>query len=695
MNNNKETLRILIIDSDAEKAETILNVFRDAGHATRGCHITSVESLEGALAEHRRWNLLLISDFSEDLTFSSIDDCVARQGRDIPAIAIIDSADASETFELTRLGARSVVPLGNNDHLLLSALKEVEDLNIRRHYRRMSVALYESEKQRRMLLDDQVDAIVYISDGIIRYTNPAFMELTGSDENESLTGKRFRELVGESDRQQVEDFLINTEDSGQAMAVIQCPLLKAGTTEQPVRAVITPTSFEGEFTLSLLVRPNVSETEQVIKQEVIQKTSPGSASGLFNKQQFQAQLDVAVQRAVAGKGKTTLLCMTLDSLRAIHEKDGRKVSQPLLIAVAKQLGGSLDKEHTAASWGGGVFMILLKVEEKNQVQVIADKILTAISSEPVAIGEHSLPVKISLGGIVLTDTSNDLKTLLVQARHAATQAQKQGGGRLCFYQKRKVKVVSDVEKQLAGMVSQALNNDALRLFYQPVVSLQGSSDEYYEVFLRMTDVRGREHDAASFRAKLDKNALWGKVDRWQLIQASKDLMAKRKDGHNTCLIVHVGASAVTDASFVPWLGVALKAAGIPPQAVAIELSEPNLTKCSKNIPDFFKELKGMGCQIAISDFGCGLNPMAAIAPLDVDLVRMDASFTKELTSADKGDELKQMIGALAKKQCKVIVPQVESAAEMAPLWQCGVDFIQGPFLQSPSQTMSFDFESDI
>ena len=691
---SKDTVRILIVDPDASRAEAVLNVFRDAGHATRGCHITSQESLEAALTEPRRWSLILFSGMPEGQTLSSMIDFITQQGRDIPAIALVNSAEPAEVFELSRLGVRAVVSSDNEEHLLLIAIKEIEDLKIRWHYRRMSVALNESEKQRRMLLDDQVDAIVYVGDGIIRYANPAFMKMVGRAEKDSLVGVNFCELVAENDRQHVEEFLANTEDSGQAIAVIQCPLI-CGEKEQLVRAVIRPTSFEGELTLSLQVRSDVEEAGQIVQPGAVQEYAPDSNTGMYSKQQFQEKLDVAVQMVMAGKRKMTLLCATLDSLKAIHEKHGRSVSQPMLMIAAKRLTEQLGKEHFAVSWGGGIFMMLLKAEEKEQIQTIADQLIEAMTSEPVEAGGETLPLKVSMGAITLTDTSNDQNTLLVRARHAATQAQKQGGSKLCFYQKRKVNVVSSVEKHLAGMVSQALNNDNMQLLYQPVVSLKGVPEEYYEVFLRMTDVRGREHDAASFRTKLEKSVLWSKVDRWQLIQASKELMAKRREGRDTRLIVHVGAMAVTDESFLPWLGVAVKAAGIPPQAIAIELSEPNLAKLKKEIPDFFKSLKTMGCQTVISDFGCSLNPMAAIAPLDVDLVKVDPSFTRDLTSKNKGDELQKMIEALGTKQCKIIVPQVQSAKEMTPLWQSGVDYIQGPFLQSPATAMTFDFGSDL
>ncbi len=694
--NTRNTIRLLIVDSEAAEAEAILNVFRDAGNATRGEHIISASSLEKALSERRKWDLILVSELPDGLTMAALGDMMALQGQDIPIIVLADYADASETLEYIKLGVSAVVPRDNDEHLLLAANKEVDELRIRRHYRRMSVVLNESEKQRRMLLDDQIDALLYITEGFVSYANPAFMNMLGIKSKDELIGKPFKELVIDNESEQVHEFLVSVENTGQAIAAIQCHLSAGNNKEFQVRIIVSPTSFEGGYTLSLLVRAEKTEQEKVPEASVDKASvmAPISDTGLFDKSQFQKQLDVALQRVVADKGKAALLCLTLDTFKAIHKKGGHKISLPMLQNLSQILSGQLAEGHYAANWGNGIFMVLLNSGEKKKVQDIADGIIKTVGNN-IQVGNNHLPVRLSLGGVLLSDTSNDVKTLLVRARHAATQSLKEGGGKLVFCQQRKINAASSVEKHLAGMVSQALKNDNIRLFYQPVVSLKGSPEEYYEVSLRITDIRGREHDTSAFQARLERNSLWGKLDRWQLIQASKDLITKRRNGHDTRLIFQLGACEIIDSSFVPWVGVALKAAGIPPKAVVFEIREPNLTRFQKEVPAFFQSLKNMGYQTGVSHFGCSLKPVDALESLDVDLVKVDQSFTKDITSPDKGKELEHMITQLAGKQCKVIVPQVASAAEMAPLWQSGVDYIQGPFLQTPTKEMTFDFGSDI
>ncbi|MCW7553827.1 EAL domain-containing protein [Endozoicomonas gorgoniicola] len=691
-NHNKETIRLLIVDALAEEAEAVLNVFRDAGHSTRAHHIVSMDSLDKALSGRQKWDLLLISeqDMPEGITINSVIERIEQQGHDVPVVVLSDRLEDDEILALIKQGVRCVIPQQGDELLLITAKREIADLNTRRNYRRMSVALNESEKQRRNLLNDQVDAIVYVGEGAIRYANPAFNVLLGRDENEPLKGTAFKELVASSDQNDVDEFLASIEDSGQALAAIQCSL-RSEEGDVPVRAMVTPTSFEGHFTLSLLVRLQEVQQNSMADTEEARVSKPDSDTRLYDKKQFQEHLDVAIQRVISGKEKFALVCVSLDTLKAVHAKGGKRVSRPLLMEVAKRLGLSLI-EHKASSWGGGQFMVLVKAADKDTVQTIADQLLEEVAETPVTVGKNKLPVKLSLGSIQLTDANSDAKTLLVRARHACAEARRLGGGKLCFYQKRKIDVVSSVEKHLAGMVSQAMQHDDLKLFYQPVISLKGSEYGHYEVMLRMMDARGREHDAVNFRSKLDKNSLWGKVDRWQVIQAGKDLMSNDIDKTKTRMFVHLGGNVIGDKEFLPWMGVALKAAGIKPQALVVELSEQNVVRFSKQMPDFFKAVRAMGCGTSVSEFGCSLNPVETIAALNLDFVKVDASFTKELTNESKGEELKAMVKQLSDSGRQIIVPNVESAVEMAPLWHSGVDFIQGDFLQGPVETMNYNFD---
>ena len=259
---DNNTIRFLIIDSSAREAESFLNVFRESGYSTRATQINSLNDLTDTTSGWQQWDLLLIAEPPELLNYSRIFDYLNRKDVDLPVILLVNPDDETDELSMIKMGARAVIPLGHDEHLLTVALKELEDLKVRRHHRRMSVALHESEKQRRLLLDDQVDAVVYVNHGRIQFANSAFINILGLPEEESLNGKLFRDLIITKDQQDVEAFLLGVEESGQALAVIQCPLVAHNGSEIPASVVISPTSFNGEFTLSLQIKPVEEEGEQ-------------------------------------------------------------------------------------------------------------------------------------------------------------------------------------------------------------------------------------------------------------------------------------------------------------------------------------------------------------------------------------------------------------------------------------------------
>ncbi len=678
---DNDTIRFLIIDASAQAAESLLNFFRESGYSTRASHVNSQEELDEALSG--RWDLLLVSDPSAFACVQQIIDSVKQKDLDLPVILLSDE----DLLTCLKMGARAVTPVGHEEYLLAVVQKEMADLKTRRHHRRMSVALHESEKQRRLLLDDQVDAVVYVNQGRVQYANLAFKKLLGKEE-QPLEGQPFKDLIAADDQQDVAEFLLGVEEGGQALAAIQCPLVAGDGSEVNARAVISATSFNGEFTLSLQIKPS-EPSEQGAEAE---PSAAENDAGLVEQGQFDQALGVALQRAVSGKGNGALCCIHIETYREIDEHHGRQVSEQFLKRVAHTLATHFTDAQPVASIGASNFAVLLSDGQEQTVKSQAEALLNAITD--VTVAGHSLSVRLSLGAVLLNENSSNASHIMLHARQATVQAQKKGGNQLVIYQKQKVDTVRAVTRQLAGMVSQALKNNQFRLNYQPVISLAGSVGEYYEVSFYMTDAQGKKYSADVFRPKLEKTALWSKLDRWQLIEASKALMVKRRQGSDTRLLLHLGGFLVTEESFLPWLKTALETAGIPAEALAIQLSEQNLARYPQEIPDFLAAIKAMGCQSVISEFGCSLNPLEAIANLEVDWVKLDRSFAEGLRKDGSSQELQKMIEALGNRGKTVIVPGIDSAAEMTPVWQFGADFIQGNYVQPPADAMNFDFGSD-
>ncbi|MDD7805541.1 MAG: EAL domain-containing protein [Endozoicomonas sp. (ex Botrylloides leachii)] len=690
----RDVTRLLIVDANTEAADHLVNVFRDSGQTTRAQHITDIEALEKAFLEKKKWDLLIISQLPDQLTLDILLESLEHQNADIPII-IIDDADGYEQVNYLRKEVKAVVPSGQQDMLLLKANQEIENLYIRRNYRRMSIALNESERQRRMLLDDEIDAIIYLNDGVIRYANPAFADLLGKPKDYVFEGMTFADIVTDTDHEHAAAFIENMEETGQALGVLQCSISLEPDNPIAIRAIIKPTSYDGTFSLSMQIKSADSSVIEAVEKNSVEEEqdSLGSVSiELKTKSELLTLLEISVQQVASGKAQLTLVHVSIDGLSDIHKDKGIRVSQKLERMVGDQIVVTLSTEHVVSSLGGGVFLLLLHTGSETEVNGITAKLLKELSL--LSLEDKSINISLSMGAIILGDTGKNADTLMVRAKEACAQSEKNGGGQLSYYKPRKVKTVKSVEKHLAIMLRQAMKADALKLYYQPIVSLKGAESCYYEVLFSMTDIRGREHQASSFRSKLDNDPLWKRVDRWQFLEVSKALLAKRKDGQDIRAFIHLGGSALIDEKFIPWVNKAIKETDLPTSSIILDVSEVNITRYAKDAAAFFKAAKQSGFVTSVSEFGCSVSPLDIIETADADFIKLDSSFTKDLTTEGRGDDIKEVLVKLAEKHKQVIVPQVQNPNGLASLWHHSVDFVQGEFLQPPEETMDYSFDSN-
>ncbi|MGB3620056.1 MAG: EAL domain-containing protein, partial [Ketobacter sp.] len=208
------------------------------------------------------------------------------------------------------------------------------------------------------------------------------------------------------------------------------------------------------------------------------------------------------------------------------------------------------------------------------------------------------------------------------------------------------------------------------------------------------DDEGNEVPPNDFLAVASAQDLAEKIDRWVILQSIKLLSEHRNDGHDSKLIINLTGESLKDQTLLPWLSVALKAARMPSDAIVFQFSESDATTYLKQAKDFTKGLKELHCKVSISRFGCALNPFNNLKHLEVDYLKMDGSFMKDIGSEENKEALKEMVAAAHAQGKLTIAPFVESASTLSTLWQIGVNYIQGYYLQAPAENMNYDFSSE-
>ncbi|MEX6501483.1 EAL domain-containing response regulator [Pseudomonas zhanjiangensis] len=682
----KKTIRLLILEDSQNEAERLVSLFRNAGRATRVHRLTSSEDLADALQQG--WDLLIAAPSSEHLAPSEAIAAIRRQAKDIPVIQLLADNDSDGITEALALGAQDALPQGEDERLVLVAKRELANLEERRARRTAEVALREAEKRCQLLLDSSVDAITYVHDGMHIYANRAYLELFGYEDADELEGMPMIDLIAAADQASFKDFLKNHQHL-EGNAEIACAGVKASGKTFQARMSFSPATYDSEPCIQVVIRAESGNAE--LEEKLREISSQDLVTGLFNRNHFLELMDAAAERAVKAGQPASLAYIRLDRYPSLLAEVGLAGIDLLLTDLANLLRGHFADEAKLARFGDDVFTVLQAGKTPEQCEAELASLLKKVEGHLFDVSGRTAQTTLSIGVAGLNEKTVKAQEVVNRAQRCADELAE--GNALKLFDPADELAAAANRGNIVAMVQQALENNSFRLLFQPIISLRGDSHEHYEVLLRLLSPQGEEVPPPDFLNAAKEAGLGEKIDRWVILNSIKLLADHRNKGHNTRLFVHLSSASLQDQTLLPWLSVALKAARLPSDALAFQFSEPDAIAYLKQAKALTHGLKELHCQVALSQFGCAINPFNTLKHLNIDFVKLDGSFSQELSSADNQEALKALLASLHAQAKLTIVPFIESASVLAILWQAGVNYIQGHYLQGPSQSMDYDFSA--
>ncbi|MDX5371534.1 MAG: EAL domain-containing protein [Pseudomonadaceae bacterium] len=679
----KKTVRLLILEDSQNEAERLVSLFRNAGRATRVHRITSSDDLAEALQQS--WDLLISAPSSEHLEPSEAITAIRRQSKDIPVIQLVAGNDSDAITEALMLGARDALPQGEDERLILVANRELASLEERRARRTAEVALREAEKRCQLLLESSVDAITYVHDGMHIYANRAYLKMFDYEDAEELEGMPMIDLIAGEDQARFKDFLKNYA-SDEGSAELACAGVKANGQRFQARMNFSPATYDGEPCIQVVIRAEHDNAE--LEEKLREISSQDLVTGLFNRPHFLELMDTAAQRAVSGTQVASLAYIRLDRYGEIIGEVGLAGIDLLLTDLANLLRDHFGNDSQLARFGDDVFTALLPGISPEQCRDSLNSLLKKVESHLFDVSGRTVQTTLSIGVAGLSEQTSKAQEVVDRAHRCADELE---GNAIKIYNPADELAAAASRGNLAAMVQQALETNSFRLLFQPIISLRGDSDEHYEVLLRLLNPQGEEVPPGDFLNAAKEAGLAEKIDRWVILNSIKLLAEHRSKGHSTRLFVHLSSSSLQDQTLLPWLSVALKAARLPSDALVFQIGEPDAVSYLKQAKTLTQGLTELHCKVALGQFGCALNPFNTLKHLHVDFVKVDGSFSQDLSNAENQEALKTLLASLHAQAKLTIVPFVESASVLATLWQAGVNYIQGHYLQGPSQSMDYDF----
>lgn len=696
------TIRLLILNDSRAEAERLISMLHNAGRPTRAQHVESEEVLV-KLLQDQTWDLIVGLDSTQGVTPAATIKQVRRLAKDVPLILLTDLAETPAIVEGLKLGAVDVVRLDEDQHLLQVIQRELANRENRAQQRLAERRYKEIERRNQQLLDSSRDAIAFVQDGMFLYANQSFAELLHYQDRDDLECMPVIDTVSADDQERVKEFLKEFMlRSGEIeSSTLEFSAVSEAGNKQPLNVEVRKASYDEELCIQFIVRARAGvsaelggQLEQIRHQDL--------ATGLPNKNYLIEKLEEVVDDAVSNHTTSALLFITIsDFLETVQSRVGVAAADIVLGTIAAHARTLINSGETLCRFSEEGFMLLIPHIDADSAQQRAEHMGQKLREHIVDIDGATLQFEYLVGVALINETTTKSDTPIshaLKAQDLASAAHKKDRNVIaCTYEEKPEQGVGEgkSDKDIAKLIQTALNKGRFRLLFQPILSLRGSDKEHYEVLLRMVDEEDNGISPNEFMETAAKIGALSKIDRWVILEAIKLLAQHRASGNNTRLIINLSRDSLKDTALPPWLGVAFKAAKLPPEAIVFQIQENDINDHLNIAKSFTEQVTALGCQCSISHFGCALNPFNALQHISAQYIKVDGSFTQELQNGTGEPEaLGELVSQIHEHEKITIVPFVENASVLSKLWQSGVHYIQGYYLQGPADNMDYDFDTE-
>jgi diguanylate cyclase (GGDEF)-like protein/PAS domain S-box-containing protein len=427
--------------------------------------------------------------------------------------------------------------------------------------------------------------------------------------------------------------------------------------------------------------------EHELRQELSHRASHDGLTGLANAELFREELRLARETA-RGQVLAAVLFLDLDDFKAVNDTHGHEMGDALLITVAHRIRSTLRVGDLAARLGGDEFAVLLRdVPDAEAARSAAQRIEDALKP-PATVAGISLDCKASIGLAIATRTS-EYDSLMRHADTALYSAKADGKGRWQQYRSGMMSAVrrrADLRQELEN----AIREEALTLYYQPVVELGTGATVGFEALLRARQSESTlEYSipaSASHLVRLaEDHGLIVQLGHWVLDQALTDAaLFNRDSGRPPVFIgVNVSATQLRQPGFVDDVRELLATADIDPGLLILEITESLLVREDDRPWAYLSELRTDGVRIAIDDYGTGYASLSYLRQTGIDVVKIDRSFVQDGTSPRARLLLEAVISLTTRLGLIQVAEGIENESTRELLVELGCRFGQGYYFAEP------------
>jgi diguanylate cyclase (GGDEF)-like protein/PAS domain S-box-containing protein len=687
-----ENLHVLIVEESKNDAESLANALRNAGHSINFNHGAEAGAIESALQEQHPD--IVVCGSGELLPApDDVKALLGKHGLTAPMIVLADEAPEDKVVAARRSDFAALISYDQPDHLYLSFEKEATCIRLQQQLKASNDSLRDSENRCHSLIENSSDAVAYIHEGMHVYANQPYMELFSIETAEDVEGTPILDMISNNERNTFREFLKNYLDSKDHDNTLEINCVNPAGESFQSSMELAPATMDGEPCTQIIIRVNSSNA--ALEKKIRTLTQQDMVTGLSNRQYFLQLLKERMAEPQTDEEYRALLYITLDNFKAIRDETGIEASDQALRDIARILKSNCGDNDCLSRLGDCSFAILHYDTNQEKTLGLGETLLHGIAGNLSEVNGRAITMTGSIGICSIEKQASDATAMIAYADMACEVARSSGGNQIHTHSHIVGEQAGGEQEQEWDKVIRAtIDEERFYLAYQPIVSLKGDTQQRYEVLLRIVDSAGQVMLPGQFLSIADKNGLSHEIDHWIIDTAFNQLGQLRAEDKDISFYIKLSGGTLSDTGLPEWISDKLVENNLSSESIVFEISEQTAINDLTSAINFTKEIHKLPCKVALEHFGQS-EQSQLLQHLPVDILKINGALIGGLgNNKDHQEKVKEICEMARESDMQCIAECVDDAGSLAHLWQVGLDFIQGNFVQEPSKTIDYDFEGE-
>jgi len=432
-------------------------------------------------------------------------------------------------------------------------------------------------------------------------------------------------------------------------------------------------------------------TRKLIEEKVAFQAQHDGLTGLFNRQHLNTLLANAIENAHLNSTYGAVIFIDLNRFKPINDAMGHSVGDQILLTLANRLLSLSNKQIDVARFGGDEFILLLKDLDLTYQESIASLIkeINNLLATPFVINDSSYKLNCSIGYACFPLQSSTVNNLIKFADIAMYEAKREKSRQGKQY---KTAMSEKIKRRLAYIddMKQGLENGDFKLFYQPQYNQEGNIIGAEGLLRWHHPIYGMESPAI-YIPIAEESDLILHIGQWVLEQACRDIKALELLSLPKTfkkIAINVSAKQLIQHDFQEKVMRAIEQNNIPPERLALELTENLLVENIEDSIQLITSLKTNAIECSIDDFGTGYSSLTYLKRIPATVLKMDRSFVSNIEKCKESIAIASMIIRLGEAlNMDILAEGVETADELNCLKALGCNQYQGYYF---NKALPFD-----